>query len=170
MTGFVIRHAEPRDIDAIQVLIKKAFDGPLEAKLVEDLAGDGDLFLSLVAESRGEIIGHIAFSPLVSKDGTAKGQALAPLAVAPLWQRQGIGIALVTEAHGILRRMGQDFALVLGDPAYYGRLGYTTEAAKRFQAAYDGPYLQALILSDAGHKAHGALAYAPAFARLEGGQ
>ena len=93
--------------------------------------------------------------------------ALAPLAVLPQRQRQGIGSALVREALKRLEEDRMDLVLVLGEPDYYGRFGFATDLAKRLTTPYDGPYLQALALSERGAAAHGPAAYARAFAELE---
>jgi putative acetyltransferase len=95
-----------------------------------------------------------------------KACALAPLAVAPMRQRQGIGSALVKEGLRRLENAGMDMAVVLGDRDYYGHFGFTPDAAKALKTPYDGPYLQALFLSERGKDAHGPTSYARAFADL----
>ena len=90
--------------------------------------------------------------------------ALAPLAVLPERQRGGVGRALVDHAHRLLRDRGEALSIVLGDPAYYGRFGYSRERARAFSSAYQCDAFQALAWRDAPDG--GRVAYAPAFARL----
>jgi putative acetyltransferase len=140
-----IRHEHADDSDAIRRLLIAAFGGPAEAKLVDELRGDGDLVLALVAEDAGAVVGYVAFSLLKSP---ARAVALAPLAVAPGRQRQGIGAALTEEALRQLRASDWRVVFVVGAPDYYRRFGFTSEAAAGFDSAYAGPYFMALQLSD----------------------
>lgn len=95
-----------------------------EAGIVEALRRDGALALSLVAESDGEVIGYLAAS--TARVGMEDGWGLiGPLAVLPSRHRQGVGMALMTEALHRLRATGRGAALV-GDPGYYGRFGFRT--------------------------------------------
>ncbi|MCB5173996.1 GNAT family N-acetyltransferase [Microvirga lenta] len=167
MTSSVqVRPAEPGDRSAIHAIHVAAFGQEAEAELVERLERDGDLTLSLVA-CTDRPVGHIAFSRLSLVEMPSIGAcALAPLAVDPHAQKQGIGAALVADSLRRLSQSGWDLALVLGDPAYYGRFGFAPEAARAFETPYDGLYLQALPLSDRGKEARGPVAYAPAFAEL----
>jgi putative acetyltransferase len=161
-----IRPEEPGDWSAVHAVHAAAFGQAAEADLVDRLRADGELVVSLVA-CMDEPVGHVAFSPLAMYGApSVRACALAPLAVLPAVQRQGIGSALVTEGLRRLMEAGWDLALVLGEPAYYGRFGFDAEAARAFETPYDGPYLQALALSDKGRKAHGSVSYAKAFAEL----
>ncbi len=161
-----IRPEEPQDWPAIRALIEAAFGSKAEADLVQRLREGGDLVLSLAADDGGPV-GHIAFSRLaLPETPSARACALAPLAVSPQRQRQGIGSALVREGLMRLAQGGMDLVLVLGEPDYYGRFGFAPDLAKRLMTPYDGPYLQALALSERGKAAHGPAAYARAFAEL----
>ena len=66
-----------------------------------------------------------------------------------------------------LRNQSYDLVVVLGEPHYYGRFGFEPKLAERLKTPYDGPYLQALALSDKGNGAYGPVAYARAFAELK---
>ncbi|TIR57524.1 MAG: N-acetyltransferase, partial [Mesorhizobium sp.] len=90
--------------------------------------------------------------------------ALAPLAVEPSFHGTGIGGALIREAHVRLKEAGEALAVVLGDPAYYGRFGYTHARAEKFESEYQGEALQALAWGDAPEA--GRLLYASAFTAL----
>ena len=97
--------------------------------------------MALVAEASDRIVGHILFSQL-ALTGPAPvpaAVALAPLAVLPSHQRQGIGTALVKAGLAACAADGLTAVLVLGDPAYYGRFGFSTGTARHFATPYDGP-------------------------------
>ncbi len=108
--------------------------------------------LSFVAEIEDSITGHIAFSPItLTEDRNCKGYILAPLAVDPNDQKQGIGSQLVQ--HGIqqLSQLGIDILLVYGDPKYYGRFSFNEATAKNYSPPYKLEYpfgWQGLMLSD----------------------
>jgi putative acetyltransferase len=127
----VIREEAPGDAAAIHRLNTTAFDTDAEAKLVDALRAAGALTLSLVAETGGEIVGHIAFSPVVVDSGrhTSQGVGLAPMAVAPAYQRQGIGGRLIDDGLRRLRDAGQRFCVVLGHAEYYPRHGFARASA-----------------------------------------
>jgi putative acetyltransferase len=161
----VIRPETPEDHAAIDAVHKGAFGGAAEADLVGSLRQNGDILLSLVADV-GEVVGHVAFSRLSLSKSPARASALAPLAVVKERHRRGIAASLVREGLSRLAETGEDLVLVLGDPAYYGRFGFTVENAAGLQTPYDGPYLQALALTDEGRRAHGPVRYARAFAEL----
>ncbi len=122
----VIREEAPGEAAAIHRLNAAAFETDAEAKLVDALRAAGALTLSLVAEADGEIVGHIAFSPVVvdSAGRTSQGVGLAPMAVAPAYQRRGIGGRLVGEGLRRLRDAGHRFCVVLGHAEYYPRHGF----------------------------------------------
>src|SRR5690606_27636379 len=109
----------------------------------------------------------VLFSRLAAIETRALGAvALAPLAVLPSHQRRGVGSTLVRDALDWLKSDGVDLVLVLGDTNFYGRFGFSADAARRFQTPYDGPHLQALALTEAGARAAGVLRYARAFGKL----
>ena len=95
-----IRPARPADAPAIAALLRAASNGEAEAALVAALREAGDAAIELVAEApSGETLGHVLFSPMMV--GATPALALAPLAVVPGAQRQGIGSALLRE--GLVR-------------------------------------------------------------------
>jgi len=156
-----IAKERPGDTDAIRALLVAAFGGQAEAGLVDALRADGDLALSLVALTDGAVIGHVAVSPM-----TGASCALAPLAVAPPWQGQGVGAALVRAALVGAAEAGFGAVFVLGDPAYYSRFGFSAAAAAPFRSPYAGPYFMALALRDGGLSGGGPVAHARAFSSL----
>jgi putative acetyltransferase len=142
----MIRSARPADHPAIAEVVTAAFGRADEAELVARLRADGDAVFELVAEADGAIVGHIFFSRLWADRAELYG-ALAPLAVAPGRQGQGFGSQLVKSGLEYAREFGCHGLLVLGDPAYYGRFGFTAEAARGVKAPFRGlPAFQALAL------------------------
>lgn len=121
-----IREEKPTDTEAIYKVHESAFDSPLEAQLVDLLRSRGKAIISLVAEDRDEILGHISFSP-VSIDPPAHDWqvlGLAPIGVIPERQRQGIGKALVIAGLERCQELKIQLVVVLGDPAYYTKFGF----------------------------------------------
>ena len=162
-----VRLEETTDWPALYAIYAAAFGQLAEADLVRHMHDDGDLVLSVTAYT-DEPVGHIAYSKLSLHETSAiKACVLAPLAVCSLFQKQGIGAALVRHSLKRLTETGHDLVVVLGEPHYYGRFGFTPRLAERLKTPYDGPYLQALALSDQGKDAHGSVSYARAFAELK---
>jgi len=154
------------DRAAIHALHRAAFGGEGEAKLVDALRTDGAVVLSLVAEEGANIVGHVLYSRLTLDPPSNGALSLAPVAVAPVRQKRGIGSRLIEEAHRMLAASGEKIVFVLGDPAFYGRFGFFAVAAKPFRTPYDGEYMQVLALAPDAPKSGIAL-YPAAFAGLE---
>jgi putative acetyltransferase len=121
-----VRPETSADRPAIHSLVAAAFGQPAEADLIDALRDNGGVTLSLVAERDGEIVGHILFSPVTveSDGGGFAALGLAPMAVAPSCQRQGIGSRLIWAALEECRRAGHEVVVVLGHPEYYPRFGF----------------------------------------------
>lgn len=136
----LIRPEQPADHAAIRQVNLLAFDGEPEANLVEALRRNADPIISLVAEDESEVVGHIMFSP-VSIDGELGGSimGLAPMAVAPARQRQGIGTALVRAGIEACRAAGCRGIVVLGHPDFYPRFGFKPASAYGLQSEYVVP-------------------------------
>lgn len=132
--AMMIRVERQGDHDAVREVVRSAFataehsDGN-EHDLVDALRQSAAYVpeLSLVCEVDGEIIGHIMFTDLHVGEHVAL--ALAPLSVAPAWQRRGIGTALISEGHRIARELGYGYSVVLGSDEYYPRVGYVPAEA-----------------------------------------
>lgn len=122
-----IRPEKPQDFGAIDDVVTAAFGQPDEARLVR-LLRDSDAYvpeLTLVAEEHGEIVGHIMLSYAeLTGGGPRRVLSLAPLAVRPGRQRDGIGIALTQKALELAEERGEPLVIVLGHPAYYPRFGF----------------------------------------------
>lgn len=128
-----IRPETPQDAAGIGMLISAAFRtaahaSGTEARIVADLRADGALRLSLVAERQGRLVGYVAASPATT-GGQGGWPLIGPLAVRPDCQRQGIGSALMRATLDRLRATGAPGAVLVGDPAYYGRFGFRSHAA-----------------------------------------
>jgi putative acetyltransferase len=117
---------------------EEAFGSPAEANLVETLRRGGYVIASLVAETEAGVVGHILFSRLTigTEKATISAASLAPMAVAPEVQRQGIGSRLVEAGLASCRERGERIAFVLGHPAYYPRFGFSSELAKNVACSF----------------------------------
>jgi len=128
----IIRQEIPEDISDIYALNEQAFGQPQEAIIINKLRDNCEGLLSLVAIEMEKIVGHILFSPAIieGKQGVIKGMGLAPMAVLPEMQRQGVGARLVINGREYLRQIHFPFIIVLGHPEYYPRFGF--ELASRY--------------------------------------
>jgi putative acetyltransferase len=146
--GVTVRAETPADLEAIREVNRRAFGQEDEARLVDALRDGGYARLSLVAEEGGRVVGHILFSdlPIVTPMGTLHALALAPLAVLPDQQRQGIGSRLVREGLQACAEAGHRVVVVLGHPDFYPRFGFSARLAERLQAPFSGPSFMALEL------------------------
>jgi putative acetyltransferase len=164
-----IREERPEDLDGIRVVNRLAFGGELEGGLVDALRAGGYVVTSVVAVEDGVILGHALFStlPIDSPHGRIAGAALAPVAVRPEWQREGIGSALIEQGIELCRERGCAAIVVLGHPEYYPRFGFSADLARRLTAPYSGPAFMALELTPGALDSGGTVHYAPPFAELE---
>lgn len=164
----LIRSETPADISAIRLLTTAAFDGiehssQTEAAIVDALRTFGALTISLVAEQDNTIMGHVAFSPVLIDGENRSWFGLGPVSVAPTGQRGGIGTALIKEGLKLLTLEGAAGCVVLGDPNYYSRFGFTSDHALRYG---DAPreYFQSIVLG--GTPAEGDVSYHKGFDAL----
>lgn len=141
-----IRTADQDDRDTVRGIHLSAFPEG-ESGLIANLAVDllsletTPVTLSLVAESEGSAVGHVAFSPVAFLESeSVQGHILAPLAVNPARQKSGIGSALVEEGLRRLSATGTSIFFVYGDPKFYGRFGFRGDAAEPFTPPYDLKY------------------------------
>lgn len=127
LQDFEIRPSRSDDMASIEKLYPAAFPEEDLLPLVRHLLAEEPAILSLVAEAGGLTAGHILFTLCTNTGNDARAALLAPLAVAPQWQRKGIGSALIREGLSRLKQNGVAHVYVLGDPAYYGRSGFSPE-------------------------------------------
>lgn len=127
-----IRAETPGDIAAIEAVTVAAFlnaahTDHTEQFIINALRRSGQLSISLVADDDGEVIGHIAFSPVSISSGTKNWYGLGPISVAPERQDQGVGTRLMEHGLAELRRLGAAGCVVLGDPDYHSRFGFRAD-------------------------------------------
>jgi putative acetyltransferase len=144
----IIRAERAADHPAIRAVNEAAFGGREEADLVEALRADGAVLLSLVAEIEGQIVGHVLFGrmSIESPTGAVPAVALAPMAVVPGHQRQGIGSQLIRAGLDLMRSLGEQIVIVVGHPAYYPRFGFSSVTASGLDAPFRREAFMALEL------------------------
>ena len=127
-----IREEQPRDILLIREVNMQAFGQVQEADIVDKVRRNCDDLLSLVGVAGNQVVGHTLFSPVLlkSEERTIGGMGLAPMAVLPEYQRQGIGSQLIRTGIARLARRRCPFIVVLGHAEYYPRFGF--EPASRY--------------------------------------
>lgn len=138
----LIRQEISTDYERVCDLVKRAFetaehcDGN-EQDLVAALRKSTAFLpeLSLVAEADGKIVGHILFTKVTIDN--SEELALAPLAVLPEYQRQGIGSALIQKGHEIARQLGFHYSIVLGSENYYPKMGYVPAVQYQIFAPFE---------------------------------
>lgn len=165
-----IRQEREADYPEICRLVKEAFDTAEHADgheqdLVEALR-KGPAYLpelALVAEEDGRLAGHILLTR--ASVGGEPVLVLAPLSVRPAFQRQGVGTALMREAHRIARARGEDYVLVLGSEEYYPRAGYrpAEELGVTVPEGFPSANFMALRLREEAKPLSGGVVYPPEF-------
>jgi putative acetyltransferase len=160
VTTLRLRPEDPADTGAIRRVLAAAFARPdvavpPEVRLVDELRGSDAWLpeLAMVAEYGGEIVGCALLTRVLVNSGTASMPALAmgPVAVAPHRQRIGLGTSVVQAALEAATELGERLVVVLGDPAYYRRFGFSRADRLGLTSPWSGlgePW-QALILPPA---------------------
>jgi len=133
-----IREELPGDEAAVRLVNLAAFEDGPEADLVDRLRAAGTDYRSFVAIEHDEIVGHILFTPAAVDGQDLVGMGLAPMAVTPARQRQGIGSELVRYGLEQLRAMKYPFVVVLGHPEYYPRFGFERASCFGFRSQWEG--------------------------------
>jgi len=139
------RAEKQEDLEAIRQVNIAAFGREGEANLVDKLRLVPSTH-SFVALKLNQVVGNICFSP-VSVEGNYSQSlledlliiGLAPLAVLPQYQRQGIGSLLVKEGLKQCSQFGYSAIVVLGNPNYYSRFGFITAKEKGLECEYPVP-------------------------------
>lgn len=165
-----VRAEELSDSDAVRVVNERAFGQPAEASLVDALRGL-DSAISLVAAIDGRVVGHILFTPVRMEraDPGLSAMGLAPMAVLPEFQKQGIGSALITTGLGVCRARNHDLVVVLGHPAYYPKFGFVVAAAHGLTCEYPVPveaFMVAELRPGTLARAGGLVRYRPEFSSV----
>lgn len=165
-----IRQENKNDYEQVYNVVKTAFENAEhsdgnEQDLVNDLRKSDSFIpeLSLVAVKDNKIVGHILFTKI--KIGKYEELALAPLAVLPKYQRQGIGKKLIETGHKIAKKLGYNYSIVLGSEKYYPKFGYTSAIDYGIKAPFEVPNenFMAIKLKDTEVEIKGTVQYAKEF-------
>lgn len=165
MSILKIREEQPTDYDLIYRITQtafepKAFSDGTEADVIDRLRASGNLMLSLVAEKDSDVIGHVAFSPVVIGQFITGWYGLGPVAVYPENQRTGVGSSLIKEGLKILTARNADGCALIGDPQYYSRFGFISDGKVQYK---DVPDKNVQWLSFGDLQPTGELVFDPAF-------
>ena len=141
-----IKLTQRTDLDSILQVIETAFSDE-ENKVITNLVQElhqgttSPSIKSLVAKVDNQVIGYVSYSPIFLKsDSSISGYILAPLAVSPEHQKQGIGSDLIKSGIDMLAKDDAGVLLVYGDPDYYGRFGFKAEIGLSFVPPYTLQY------------------------------
>lgn len=164
----VIRAEQLCDFDEIRTVVKTAFaaaehtDGD-EHNLVDRLRCTEEYIpeLSFVAKIKGKIVGYAMFSQI--NIGISKAIALAPLAVLPGFQNQGIGRALIEAGHLKAKEGDYYCSVVLGSPEYYSKSGYLSALPFGIEAPFEVPTQFYMVFPFKRKLPHGTVRYSQAF-------
>jgi putative acetyltransferase len=162
----LIRPETSFDHEAVRSVNTDAFGRADEADLIDRLRRDGVVLLSLVAVREDAVAGHILFTrlPIQTASGVVEAVALAPLAVRSEVQRQGVGSALIKDGVTRLLEAGERIVIVVGDPRYYQRFGFSGRLARNLSCPLSGPSFMAMELrAGALDGLAGEVKYPPAF-------
>ena len=136
----LIRWEKEADKVAIQAVNESEFDATTEANLVTTSREQAQPVISLIAEDKGTIVGHIMFSPVtLIEHPEPKIMGLSPMAVVPERQREGIGSALIHEGLEECKKIGCGAVVFLGHPDYYQRFGFSPSSRFGIRSEYDVP-------------------------------
>ncbi len=137
-----IRREQKSDYKKVYEITKQAFQQENESKLIEKIrVGEGFVpELSLVAELDGEIVGHILFSKIkIIGEDEYESLALAPMAVVPKLQKQGIGSELVNTGLEIAKKLGFESVIVVGHEDYYPIFGFEKASKWGIKCPFEVP-------------------------------
>jgi putative acetyltransferase len=165
-----IREECPVDAESIRAVNLAAFETSTEADLVDALRQHAPSIISLVAEDDADIVGHILFSPVtLVGEPRLTLMGLAPMAVVPARQRQGIGSRLVAEGLDRCRQANTAAVFVLGHAEYYPRFGFIPASQLSLHCEYDVPenvFMMRELRDQALRGFAGTIRYHPVFAHF----
>jgi putative acetyltransferase len=165
----IIRDETPGDASAITDVTIAAFktlaiSQHTEQFIIEALRAAKVLTVSLVAEMDGQVIGHVAFSPVTLSDGTPNWYGLGPVSVLPKHQRTGIGKKLIDKGLSRLKELNAGGCCLVGHPEYYGKFGFTNRSGLEiegvppevfFALSFDDHFPEGTVTFHEGFKADG---------------
>lgn len=168
VTSVKIRAERPEDHGAVHKIHTAAFPTSAEADLVDRLRPVAHPCISLVAEADHKIVGHILFTPVTVSDSQTDAlvMGLAPMAVVPARQSQGVGSELVRSGLDRCRELGVSAVVVLGHAEYYPRFEFVpaAQAGMHYQSDEYNPYFFVLELADGAlARLQGSVEYHPEF-------
>jgi putative acetyltransferase len=138
----LIRETTEADLKDSWAVEGAAFKTEAEANLTKDLLKDPTAkpILSLLAYINKQPVGHILFTKAhITNHPEVAASFLAPLAVVPKYQKQGIGGALIKKGVELQAASGIEIVFVLGHPTYYPKYGFTPAAKYGFESTYPIP-------------------------------
>jgi putative acetyltransferase len=171
----IIREEQAGDVQAVRAMNLAAFETSTEADLVDALRAEASPLVSLVAEDAGVIVGHILFSPVTlaavgnSPATSSMLMGLAPMAVMPARQRQGIGARLIAAGLERCGELGAAAIVVLGHADYYPRFGFAPASRFGLRCEYDVPddvFMVRELVGGGLKEAAGTIRYHPVFGRF----
>ena len=135
-----IREENENDLIIIKKINDKAFGQPQEGIVIDKIRESDSPVLSLVAEIDNTIVGHIFYSAseIECNNEIIAGMGLAPMAVLPEYQKQGIGKRLINESINILKKKAVPFIIVLGHENYYPKFGFEVASKYGIKCQWDG--------------------------------
>lgn len=140
--NIVIRKEEEKDYKQVYEVNKLAFQQENESILIEKIR-KGENFipdLSLVAVINNRIVGHILFSKIkIVGDSIFESIALAPMAVIPAFQKQGVGSELIKKGMAKAKELGFDSIIVLGHKDYYPKFGFERASKWNIKCPFEVP-------------------------------
>ena len=138
----IIRKEKSEDLQRIYEINEQAFKQKTESELIRKIRASKNFIpkLSLVAVKNGRIVGHILFSKIKIKgEKEYESLILAPIAVLPELQKQGIGRKLITEGLKKARELGFSSIIVLGHKDYYPKFGFEKASKWKIKCSFDVP-------------------------------
>jgi putative acetyltransferase len=165
----IIRKEIQSDVGVISDITKAAFEhhpysNNTEQFIISALRAANALTISLVAEVDGKLVGHIAFSPVTFSDGSENWYGLGPISVEPDYQKRGIGTKLVNEGLRLLKDLGAEGCVLVGDPKFYERFGFRSPDGLRHEGV---PQENFLALSFCNTTPAGVVKFHQAFSATE---
>jgi putative acetyltransferase len=166
-----VRTEAAGDQPSVRQINERAFGHSGEADLVAMLRESVRPYISLVAVSDGQLVGHILFSPVsvVSEGTTYSALALGPMSVLPDFQNRGVGSRLVRRGLEVCRDSGHEVVVVIGHPWFYPRFGFVPARQKGLDCEYPVPdevFMAAELRVGALAELKGVVKYHPEFDKV----